>query len=456
MRRAALIIAILGAAVPAAAQEDNDLNLIPGTVQNAPTAPAGPASHGKYSIEDAFGVFSYRGTFAVPMTFSGTPSRWSNRTSFDALDTWTLAPNLTATISDRLSATFSDGVGFPNQVVRNDPRELYLTWEAAPETYLEAGRINVRNGITFASDPTDFFRSRTTVAQASADPGAQRQNRLGVVMVRAQRVFDGGAIEFVYAPKLHTPAPLYALAAPFDPKIDQTNGSDRFLADLSFELEEFSPKVLVYHDSGRTKFGLNLSHPIGNSIIAYLSWAGGRAPSTTVDAILFGQRTGTIPSFVPIPPQVDTHRRFQSDVSAGVYWTGDKVTLAAEYKYYQAGFSKRDWRDWFTIGADPVIAPEMWYIRGYAGDQQVPSSRQQAFVRADWYEPWHIEHLDVNGFVLTNLEDGSCLGQFAVGYDISDRWSIGAYFGGSTGGARTEWGSLTSAASATFQVVRYF
>ena len=455
MRRAALIIAVLGAAVPAAAQEDNDLNLIPGTVQNAPAAPPAAPSHGKYSIEDAFGMFSYRGTFAVPQTFGSAPSRWSNRTSFDMLDTWTLAPNLTGTVSDRLSATFSNGVGFPNQVVRNDPRELYLTWEAAPETYLEAGRINVRNGVTFGEDPTDFFRARTTVAQASQDPGAQRQNRLGVVMVRAQRVFDGGAIEFVYAPKLHTPAPLYALADPFDPKIDQTNGADRFMAALSFELEEFSPKVLVYHGSGRTKLGLNLTHPVGGSIIAYFSWAGGEAPSTIVDAIAFGQRTGTIPSFAPIPPQVDTRRRFENDVSVGGYWTGENITVAAEYKYYQAGFSKRDWRNWFTIGADPIIAPEMWYIRGYAGDQQVPSSQHQAFVDVSWNEPWHIQHLNLSGFVMTSLEDGSSLGQFSASYDVSDNWSIGAYFGGSVGAARTEWGSLTGAASATFQVVRY-
>jgi len=456
MRRAAFIVALLGAAVPAAAQEDNDLSRIPGAIDSAPAAEAPQAAaHGKYFLEDALGLLSYRGSFAVPYPYA-VPSRWANRTSFDMLDTWKLASNLSAVFSDRLSATFADGVEFPSDVVRNDPREAYLTWEPLPQTYLEAGRINVRNGVAFGYNPTDFFRARTTVSQSSADPGALRENRLGTVMVRAQRIFDGGTVEFVYAPKLHTPARVGAVADPLDPKFDQTNAADRFMAAYSFELEEFSPQILVYHESGRTKIGFNASHPVSNSIIAYLSWTGGEAPSEIADAIAFGKRTGTLPPSIPVLPPTSSSHAFRNDVSAGAYWTGeDKETVSLEYNYHQTGFSKRDWKNWFAIGADPAAANEMWFIRGYASDQQDPISQHQMFARVDWSEPFQIEHLDVNGFVMTSIEDGSCLGQFAVGYDLSDNWSVGAYFGGSTGGARSEWGSLRDAASATVQVTRY-
>jgi hypothetical protein len=276
-------------------------------------------------------------------------------------------------------------------------------------------------------------------------------------MLRAQRIFDGGAVEFVYAPKLHTAAPIGALADPFDPKIDQTNGADRFMAAFSFDLEEFSPQVLVYHESGRTKLGLNISHPIGSAVIAYASWAGGNAPNTIVDAIAFGKRTGTLPSFVPVLPPTSMARAFQSDLSLGAYWTSEyKTTVSLEYNFHQAGLTKSDWRNWFATGADPSLAPQMWYIRGYASDQQEPISRHQIFARVDWLEPFHIEHFDLNGFVMTSLADGSCLGQIAASYDISDKWSVGAYLGGTTGGARSEWGSLRNAATATVQVVRYF
>lgn len=468
MRASIALLAGLCTVLPAAAQEDDDLARIPGAVasQQAPTEETAP--HGKYSVENAFAYSSYRGTLVVPLPYSAS-SRWSDRTSLDVLDQWRLASDLTFTFSNRLNVTFADGIGFPNEAVRNDPREAYVTWEPLPQTYLEAGRINVRNGVAFGYNPTDYFRARTSVAQASADPGAQRQNRLGTVMFRGQRFFDGGAFEFVYAPKLHKPVPIGVVPDPFDPKIDQTNGADRFLFSFSFELEEFSPQVLVYHESGRTTFGLNLSHPIGNSVIAYASWSGGVAPNAIVDAVTFGERTGTVPHLETfLPPgfprfvmPTTAARRFQNDLSAGAYWTGeDKVTLSLEYNFHQAGFTGYDWRNWFNIGSDPFYvqngsASLMWYIRGYAGDQQQPMTRHQAFARVDWVEPFYIEHSDINAFVMSNLHDGSMLGQIAASYDISDVWSVAAFWSGSIGGRRSEWGSMRGDSTAIVQVVRY-
>lgn len=451
-----MVLAIAGlSGVCAQAQENNDLDRIPQAIEQAPAEPSEPAAHGKYFLEDAIGWFSYRGSFAVPYPY-GAPSRWSDRASFDVLDQWSLAPDLTVTFSDRLSATVADGVVFPKGAVRNDPREAYLTWEVAPQTYLEAGRINLRYGVAFGYNPTDYFRARTTVAQSSADPGAQRLNRLGTVMVRAQRIFDGGALEVVYAPKLHKPIPIGTLPDPLDPKIDQTNGTDRILAAVSFDLEELNPQILLYHDSGRTQFGLNLSHPIGSSVIAYASWSGGVMPNMIADAITFGKKSGTLPAVVPLLPPTTAHRSFQSDLSAGAYWTGeDRETISLEYNFHQAGFTGRDWHNWFTIGADPSLSSLMWYLRGWASDQQQPMARHQLFVRADWVEPFIIEHLDINAFVMTDLHDGSSLGQLAASYDLSDNWSIAAYFGGSIGGRRTEWGSLGNAATATVQIQRY-
>jgi len=456
MKTRVFALALMGSVLPAAAQENSDLNLIPGAVQDAPPPPTSVAGHGKYSLENALGWYSYRGSFAVSPGGS-IPSRWANRTSLDGLDQWTLAPDLTFTASDRLSVSFANGIGFPNESVRNDIREAYLTYEAAPQTYLEAGRINVRYGVAYGYNPTDFFRARTSVAQSSADPSAQRLNRLGTVMIRGQHFFDGGAVELLYAPKLHSPVAMGTLAGPFDPKIDQTNGSDRALAAFSFELEQLSPQLLVYYEGGRTKFGLNLSRPIGAQVIAYASWSGGMAPNTAVDAITFGKRTRMLPPTAPVLPPTSLSRDFKNDLSAGATWTGeDKVTVTAEYNFRQAGFSQDDWHNWFANGVNPSLSSLMWFVRGYSSDLQQPMSRHQAFVRADWAEPFHIEHADVNAFVMTNLADGSSIGQFAVSYDLSDYWSLGAYAGASTGGKKSEWGSLRNAGSVLVQIARYF
>ncbi len=455
MRSGAAFTVLLLCAASAAAQEDDDLGRIPGTIADAPAAAPVATAHGKFFVENAVSLSSYRGTFAVPLPYKPS-SRWADRTSLDALDQWTLTPSLTATVSDRLSVSFADGVGFPEESVRNDLREAYLTWEPVPQTYLEAGRINVRNGVAYAFNPTDFFKTRTSVAQASADPSAQRENRLGTFMFRGQRIFDGGSLTFIYAPKLHKPAPLGRTADWIDPNIDQTNTADRFLASLSFEIEEFSPQVLVYHESGRTKFGLNISHPVGGSIIAYASWAGGVAPNLVADAIAFGERTGTFPAIATTGFPIDTSRAFRNQLSLGAAWSSiEKISVTVEYEYNEAGFSKQDWRDWFSTGADPVYAQLDWYVRGYTGDQQQPMSQHQVAVWSSWYEPFGINHLGFSGFAMISPLDGSTQAQISGNYDLSDSWSIGVFLGGSTGGGRTEWGSLSSAGSAIFQVVRY-
>lgn len=453
MRKAALALVVFGLAVPAAAQENDDLGLIPDAVRTAAPATAPAEDRGKYSLSNAAGWYGYRGRFAVPLG-GGAPSRWNDRLTADALVTFKLSQPVRLTVSDVLSASFADGVGFPREALRNDLRELYVTWDVTPETFLEAGRINVRNGVAFGYNPTDFFRARTSVAQSSSDPGALRNNRLGTVMLRGQHVFDGGSFELIYAPKLHSPVAIGTLAYPLDPKIDQTNGSDKLQASFSFEWEEFSPQLLAFYEAGRLKFGFNASHPIGNAIIAYVSWAGGRAPGVAADAYAFGRRSRMLPDLLP---PVSAHRSFKNDVSVGAYWNGeDKETISLEYNFHEAGFGKSEWRDWFAAGADPALASLMWFVRGYAGDRQDPISRHQAFVRADWVEPFHILHADVNAYVMTDLLDGSCTGQFGAYYDLSDQWSVGTYVSATTGGRRTNWGSLRGATGVIAQLVRYF
>jgi hypothetical protein len=457
MRAVVAGLYVICVAAPAAAQENGDLARIPQAIENEAPPPPASSAHGKYYVEDDVVLSSARGGLAVALP---TPrsSDWANRSSLDAYDQWSLDEDLSFTFSDRFNLTEADGIGFPAEAARNDLREAYFTWQPVPETYLEFGRINLKNGIALGFNPTDFFKTRTAVAQASADPSALRGDRLGTLMARAQTIWDGGSATFAYAPKLHSPRPLDGPAPGWiDPSLDQTNTADRFMFALNLEIEEFSPQALVYHESGRTKVGLNISHPIGNSIIAYAEWAGGSDANLIADAIAFGQATGTVPPFAPVLPPTSTSRAFRSDLAVGASWTSAaKFTLNLEYHFHQAGFSGADWRNWFdTAAADPPASPLLWYIRGYASDQQQPMSRHQIFWRADWSEAL-VRNLDLSGIGFVNLTDGSGMVQLAANYDLSDRWSFGLYAGGTFGGRRSEWGSLPNASNAIFQVQRYF
>ena len=456
--------------LPAAANEDQDLGLIPsGLAEEPPIVSATPAFppgsparsrlETKLFLEDAFTLASPVRTLPVP--YPGTLPGWQNRTSFDLyLQAWP-SRSLTITLSNRLNLIEQDGVDFlSRQTVRNDLREVYFTWELAPATYLEAGRINLRNGAALGWNPTDFFKTRTLVGQASLDPSAIRQNRLGTLMARAQKIWKGGSASLVYAPRVQSPSPIArGDRLGVDPSFDATNAAHRAAAVLGLDLGDFSAQVLGYFEQHRSKLGVNLTRPIGDAVIAYAEWAGGPEQNLIARSLAFGQATGTLPPDAVLLPPTDAGTAFRNDVAAGASWTiARKVTLNVEYHYHQAGLGRQDWRDWFDIGSSPASSPavpdELWYLRGYALDQQEPATRHQAFVRGDWPRAF-TSRLALSGFALVDLLDGSTLAQAQVSYYPSDAWTIALYGSLHAGASRSEYGSLPQWGSAVLQIVRY-
>jgi hypothetical protein len=457
----AVLAASLCAAVPAAADENSDLNLIPGSVSKAPTeAPQAPPA-GKLFLEDAFTLTAPRSGLAVPL-LPPAPALWQNRTSLDVSYQWHLSDTLTATLSDRFNVIEQNDYSFPDHKnVRNDFREGYLTWEPSERIYLEAGRINLRDGVALGFNPTDFFKTRTLVDQASQDPSVIRQDRLGVLMLRGQAIWGDGSASIAFAPKVQSPTSFSATGASgLDPRFDRTNAADRVLLSVNYDFADLSPQALVYHEGNRTRFGLNLSRQIGQSVIAYAEWAGGREPSLIAEAVSYGKRTGTLPENAPLLPPPTAGESFQNDLAIGASWTSaEKITVNLEYHYHQAGFSPADWHNWFAIGGANrnvlPVAGELWFIRGYAADQQQPTAQHQVFLRAGWTDAF-VANLELTAFTFVNLYDGSSLSQLSASYYLSSAWTIGAYATATLGGVRSERGSQPQARSIIAQVIRYF
>jgi hypothetical protein len=200
---------------------------------------------------------------------------------------------------------------------------------------------------------------------------------------------------------------------------------------------------------------MNVSHTVGQSVVAYAEWAGDNEQNLASRAIQFGKETGALPASVPDP---DPRTSFDSDAAVGASWTSaiDKLTLNIEYHYHQSGFSPSDWRAWFKQGTGSSSGAALdWYLRAYAQDQQEPMTQQQIFLRADWTDAF-VDKLELSLIAFVNAYDGSVLTQAAATYYLSDAWTLGALAGGTVGAARSERGSLPTEASAIVQAVRYF
>lgn len=449
-----------------AADEDQDLNLIPPAAQ-APAPAVVPALASNATqrnyLEDAFTVTPLRNSLAVPYP-PPTPSSWEDRLFLDSRDQWSLGDGVTLNYSGRFNLRAANDVPFPShESVRNDLRELYLSWQPADGTWIDLGRINEKSGVAVGYNPTDFFRSRAVVEPLTADPTILREDRLGTLMLRAQHVWAGGSLTALYAPKVTQPTAIYNnIDLPsFDPMLDRTNAEDRLLLKGSVTVANgFSPDVLLYHAGDRTKIGSNLTVAIGQQTIAYFEWAGGEDASLLHDALDYGRETGSLPRSAPSVLPDDPAQHFDNDLAAGFSYTpvDTKVTFNLEYHYHEAGFSSRDWRNWFAVGEQrggfPGVDSELWYIRSYAQDQQEPMSRHTAFLRADWVDAF-VTDLELTALANVDLQDGSGLVQATADYYLSRRWTVGAQASFTFGTRHSEFGSLPQAGGILLRVVRY-
>jgi hypothetical protein len=439
--------------------ENSDLNLIPKTLETGKEkAPSEKPSSlvGKAYLEDALTGWLNRRRLVVPVP-NQAPT-WQNRTSLDFDYNWQAHEKVKLSLSNRLNVFEGDTISTPSgENVRNDFREGFISYEVFPRTYLDAGRINLKNGIALGYNPTDFFKSRTTVALASIDPSAHKENRLGSLMVEVQKIFDKGALTLAYSPKVQHQSPLLInQRASFDPLFSQTNSDNRFLASLSYNIADLNPQALVFYDRVGTHIGANISRVMSSRIVAYLEWSGVREASLTKRAVQFGQESGALPQGVPLLPQTDTRKSFQNDLALGASWTSSfKLTINIEYHYHQAGFDASDFKNWVSRGsANSQLASEFWFIRQYATDQQEPLLQHQIFVRFDWQDIIPSK-LNAGCVMFISPYDGSVLAQASAQYFLSRNWTVGLYLGGILGNARTVQGSLPWYANGVLQIVRY-
>lgn len=466
----AALLAALVLAVPAAAADENaDLSLIPPAVQQPAAAPSPPETPAlttatrKVFVEAAFTANAWRNALAVPPPPQPEPPT-QRRLSLDARDSLALGSSTRLVFSGRFNVFGERDIPFPSEhTTRLDFREGYLSWQPGASTYLDAGRINLKSGVAVGFNPTDFFRPRTVLDRTSVDPSLLRENRLGTLMVRAQHIWAGGALTLAAAPALRRPTPLVATQAlpRWNALWDRTNASPRVLLKANLDLAPgLSPELLLFRDERQNRVGLNVSYGLGQAVIVYAEWAGGRRRTLIADALDYGERTGTFPPGTRSALPTDAGLAFRQDAAVGASLaTASKLTLYLEYDYHEAGLSRQDWQRWFDTGrANPGSLPvvgQLWYLRAYASDQLEPLAQRSVFLRASWTGAFTPD-LDLSALTVLNPYDHSTLSQVQGDYYASSRWTLSVIGQYNSGRALSERGSLPALGSLVAKAVRYF
>jgi hypothetical protein len=351
------------------------------------------------------------------------------------------------TLSNRTSLNFvqDQPVSWSGQSVRNDVREAYLSWRPTGASYLDVGRINVRGGIALGYQPTDLLAAGSAVPQASDDPTAAREGRLGVAMVRYQALWTAAALSVIYAPRLAEPRH-QGEPGPLALRLDRTSVEDRWLVTATFSHAPLSPQVTAALIGDRPVLAISGSHLVGSSVVLYGEW------SLTRDPTLLGLAgAGAEPA-----RWGDQGRRTIQRATLGASWANAllRTSVNLEYHYNGAGVAGSEWsRYWrsYDDSDDPVARR----ARAIAADRQEPLGTHEAFLRVQLDDMPSLGFTLV-GFSVVNLHDGSRFSQGSVTYDVDRHWTAAFHLTLTAGKADSEFGSLPRRFAATLQLQRYF
>lgn len=246
--------------------------------------------------------------------------RRSQRLSFDLFYSGAIAPGWQATFADRVDATWHDSTG--DSV--NTLKEVFLNWRPYPNLLFDGGRVNVHYGVALGYNPTDFFRRGAVRSVVSPAPASLRENRLGTVMLRAQYLWDEGAVNAIVAPKLADQPSDRSFSADWG----ATNSKHRWMVAVSKRLPgNLNPQFLIFgEEQSKPQFGLNLSALLNNATVAYVEWSGGRQSSLASEAL-----------------DVADDVAFRSRLAYGLtYTTRHKLSITLEHEYNGSGLAQSE------------------------------------------------------------------------------------------------------------------
>lgn len=373
---ASLLAVALLQAVPAfGAGADTDADAL--NLESAPASTAASSagtSATKIFVEGAVGNASQRYQLN---------SRSLGRASLDVSHTARMGTGLRAVFSDRLDLIHPRDPGADETV--NSLREAYLSWQPdSGNTVLEFGRINLRYGPGYGYNPTDFFRDGSLRAVTTADPFALRENRLGTVMLRGQRLWTGGSLSVAFSPKLaDRPNP-----DGWSLDLGSTNNRDRALVALGTQFSSsISSQVLLYKEDGLSPtVGANMTALLSDAATAHLEWTRGKEPDLLSRALA-------------LPTPASTRNRF---VGGATYTTFGKLSITAEYQYNGFGLNQSNWA---ALGAAPAV--QIAYLREGLRLQEL--APRQAYLIYVTQKGLGLKDLDLTAYIRFNPGDNSRL-----------------------------------------------
>lgn len=389
----ALCTALLLCACRSAAAQDADLDALRLADEAPATAAPVPARAWRAFAETAGGAAWPRG---------GGPALHDGRLSLDLRLEHGTGSDWHAVAASRLDVRSRPGA-FEDHAMHT-LKEAYLGHALAQGTALDLGRINHRQGVALGYNPTDLFRDGAVRSAVSMDPASLRENRQGSAMLRAQHLWDGGALALALSPRV---AQRGAPRGGWDLDWGATNHRHRALLGYTQRWSEtLSPQWLLLARQGQSvQGGLNLSGLVGDATVAYLEWSGGPSATLLEQAL---ERAAPTP--------------WRNRLALGAtYTTASRLSLTAEAHYNGAAPGRAAWQ---ALRAGPPLQYAQYRL--WTLQAQEPPTRHALLFHTVWKDAF-VQRLDLSALLHLDRTDASYRFWIearyrADGFDLALQW----------------------------------
>jgi len=265
-------------------------------------------------------------------------------------------------------------------------REAYLGWQdAEARQVFEAGRINLREGPAYAWNPTDWFKTNALRTITTANPASLRESRLGTAMLRGQRLWDGGSLALVWAPKLADGPSRQGLSV----DLGATNAAHRGLLSLGTRWSEsLNTQLSLYAEQDREpQFGASLTALLSDALVWHAEAASGRSLSLSEQVLT-----------------PDASPRMRHRLATGLTWTtASKLSLTAEWHRNGAAPDRQGWQA--LRGRAPQALPAFYALASARQD----NASNDAFFLYAVQRDLGVRNLDLTALLRHNASDSSRL-----------------------------------------------
>ena len=340
-------------------------------------------------------------------------------------------------------------------------KEAYASVGASDGWFFDAGRINFRGGVGIGFNPTDYFRTNAQISHTNEDPSQLRNNRLGTVGARVQKIDDQSAWSVVYAPKVSANSRRVFTDEEFiGLNLNRTNDRERVMVRYARTFgDNFAPEAVLYFEDGAPHIGGNLSYAANQNTVLYVEGDVGRRRNLLDETFLSFRENGILTSAVA-QAFPDQGERYLKQLNIGASYTNDlKITFNAEFHYNEAGLTKNEWRTWFATGENnpmPQVQAQLLSVKQLGARLRLEQmSRRSFFLRANWPEAiW--PDLTLTALGVYDKEDNSWMTQLEAAYALASDTSAKLRYVHFVGNKESNFGSNFVESTIALQLTHVF